>query len=230
MNLKTTILAAGMLAAIAGGPANAALTGSPGDIMSPHVVTFDEFDGLIGVGPTEVGMAATGHSVIFTASTPSTLGAFIADLGTNGLWGAGKIFAATGTGAFPVPPDEPLPIAPGFGLLHYTFTGKVTKGAGAMMNSFDGGSIFMIAYGADTTILEAHVVSVSTPGGFNDGSFFGIVRPGADIRAIAFGGTGLVMDDLVFTTPVPEPETWAMMAAGLGLVGWAAARRRRFGA
>lgn len=27
--------------------------------------------------------------------------------------------------------------------------------------------------------------------------------------------------------PVPEPETWAMLAAGLGLVGWAARRRAR---
>jgi len=218
MNFKTTILAAGVLAALAVGPANAALTSSPGDILSPHAVTFDEFDGLVGVGPTEVGMA-TGHSVVYTASMPSTLGAFIADLGTNGLWGAGKVFAGTGA-----------PDATGFGLLHYTFTDKVTKGAGAMLNSYDGGPILMIAYGADTTILEAHVVSASTPGGFNDGAFFGIVRPGADIRAIAFGGTGVVMDDLVFTTPVPEPETWAMMVAGLGLVGWVAARRRRIGA
>jgi hypothetical protein len=31
----------------------------------------------------------------------------------------------------------------------------------------------------------------------------------------------------VSIAPVPEPETWAMMAAGLGLVGFAARRRSR---
>jgi len=30
-----------------------------------------------------------------------------------------------------------------------------------------------------------------------------------------------------YTAPVPEPETWAMLMAGLGLVGWAARRRRQ---
>jgi len=220
MNFKTTLIAAGVIAATAVAPAQAALTGSVGDILSPHTITFDdaELDGLVGVGPTQVGTSA-GLDVIFTASLESTLGAFVADLGTNGLWGGASPFAATGSAA-----------ATGFGLLHYTVTDKVTSGAGALLNSFDGGPILMIAYGADTTILEAHVVSVSTPGGFNEGSFFGIVRPSADIRAIAFGGNGLVMDDLVLTTPVPEPETWAMMVAGLGLVGWAAARRRKVGA
>jgi hypothetical protein len=37
---------------------------------------------------------------------------------------------------------------------------------------------------------------------------------------IAFHG-----DSIVFA-PVPEPETWAMLLAGLGLVGWMARRRR----
>jgi hypothetical protein len=29
----------------------------------------------------------------------------------------------------------------------------------------------------------------------------------------------------VRTPPVPEPETWAVLLAGLGLVGWAGRRR-----
>jgi hypothetical protein len=32
-----------------------------------------------------------------------------------------------------------------------------------------------------------------------------------------------------FLQPVPEPESYALMLAGLGLVGWAAARRRKVG-
>ncbi|MDP1923817.1 MAG: PEP-CTERM sorting domain-containing protein [Thiobacillus sp.] len=39
------------------------------------------------------------------------------------------------------------------------------------------------------------------------------------------GGGGLV----TLQAPVPEPESWAMLLAGLGLVGWAVARRNRSG-
>lgn len=45
------------------------------------------------------------------------------------------------------------------------------------------------------------------------------------------GPMGLQVDPLAYDprtlAPVPEPETWAMLLAGLGLVGMAAARRRR---
>ena len=42
------------------------------------------------------------------------------------------------------------------------------------------------------------------------------------------GATGLIAArDLVVFTPVPEPETYTMLAAGLGLMGFIAARRRR---
>lgn len=45
---------------------------------------------------------------------------------------------------------------------------------------------------------------------------------------ILVGGdqAGMIPDTSAFTiTPVPEPETYALMLAGLGLVGWAARRR-----
>ena len=51
-----------------------------------------------------------------------------------------------------------------------------------------------------------------------------------DVDAITFipsATTNLLLDDFVFTLPVPEPESYAMLLAGLGVVGFAARRRKR---
>ncbi|OYW36556.1 MAG: hypothetical protein B7Z35_12330 [Hydrogenophilales bacterium 12-61-10] len=56
------------------------------------------------------------------------------------------------------------------------------------------------------------------------------VRP---LEPILVGGGGSVQvsgDGLVtLQAPVPEPESWTMLLAGLGLIGWAVARRNRNG-
>ena len=52
--------------------------------------------------------------------------------------------------------------------------------------------------------------------GINDGSPFG---PDNVVDLVA-------MDDVIYATPVPEPETYAMLLAGLGLLG-AVSRRRK---
>lgn len=41
------------------------------------------------------------------------------------------------------------------------------------------------------------------------------------------GGPAVLQVDLPFTTAVPEPETYALMLAGLGALGFVARRRRR---
>lgn len=40
------------------------------------------------------------------------------------------------------------------------------------------------------------------------------------------GSDGVAMDDFIYSEPVPEPGTWALMAAGLGLLGAGKLRRR----
>jgi hypothetical protein len=48
------------------------------------------------------------------------------------------------------------------------------------------------------------------------------------LRFAAWGydNQGMLLDNVSVTTPVPEPETYAMMLAGLGIIGLMARRRR----
>ena len=57
--------------------------------------------------------------------------------------------------------------------------------------------------------------------------FFGITRSTADIRSLSLSGQGLAADDVTFTSPIPEPEVYAMLLSGLSLMGWMARRRNK---
>ncbi len=58
--------------------------------------------------------------------------------------------------------------------------------------------------------------------------FLGVASDSANIRSVVFtnpapyAGDGIALDDIRVATPVPEPATYALMLAGLGLVGFVA--------
>lgn len=93
----------------------------------------------------------------------------------------------------------------------------------------------LVAYGAGDAVLEELDLPVIDP--TNDGDWRGIAAEGivsAKLYNTAFDvGTDsgsmdyIVLDNFTyFPAAVPEPETYAFMLAGLGVVGWAASRRR----
>ncbi len=205
MKLKLAALTLALAAAL---PAQAALTHNEADITNALVADFENFDGLLSTGPETVAPGIT-----FTGDAGSELGAYIRDLGSNGVWGVGNHFAASGA----------------IGELRFTFA-DLTAGAGAFVNYFAANvfpfSVVVSVYGDNNQILESHTLAIATDEyGYNEGRFLGITRDVADIRSISFKGNGVVVDNLAVSQPVPEPETYALLLAGLGLIGMAARRR-----
>lgn len=207
-------LIAAALAAAATLPAHALLVNDAAAIAGPTMmVDFEAFDGLLGSGPV-----AVAPGVVFTGDSGAELGANNRDLGDNGLWGAIGNFAAGGVA----------------GELRFTFTDGLSSGAGAFVSHYANAAlpfslaVEVSAYGANNQIIETHsftVGALSTD--YNAGQFLGITRAQADIRSISFKGVGVVADNLVLTTPVPEAGTWAMMLAGLVAVGFVGMRQRK---
>lgn len=208
LHLMAAVLAAATL------PAHAVLTTDAGTIAGPTtVVDFEAFDGLLTSGPVSVA-----PGVVFTGDSGAELGANLRDLGDNGIWGVGHLFAAGGVA----------------GELRFTFTDGLSSGAGAFVSHYANTLlpfplvVEVSAYGNNNQIIETHSVTVAASAtDYNAGQFLGIARGQADIRSISFKGLGVVADDLVLTTPVPEPTTWALMLAGLGTVGLVGRRSRR---
>lgn len=211
--MKLRLLAAAVLAAATTLPAHAVLTMNAGSIAGPTITAdFEAFDGLLTSGPVTVA-----PGVVFTGDSGAELGANNRDLGDNGIWGVGNLFAAGGIA----------------GELRFTFTDGLSRGVGAFVSHYANLSLFPLvvevsAYGNNNQIIETHSFTVAaTANDYNAGRFLGITRGQADIRSISFKGLGVVADNLVLTTPVPEPTTWALMLAGLACVGMLRSRRRR---
>lgn len=111
----------------------------------------------------------------------------------------------------------------------WTDVGEVTSGSryvgGVTFEAFDANGASLGSIGPST------LGEFGASGETAEDRFFGVYNPGG-VSRITISMNNSVdweVDHLQYgsTAPIPEPETYALMLAGLGLVGWAARRRAR---
>lgn len=220
MSKSIKFLGLGALLAL-GGAAQAASVQSASGFGPSKVITFNGFDGLITTGEVDVGSAEIGMEVKLSSGPFAELGANNRDLGQNGAWGVFDL----GTGV-----DGNF-LASSFlgkrGELGFSFSTGVQH-VGAYLNQFRAvgvnNALTLLAYDQYGNTLESFTFSIKTDvDGYNATQFLGFSRASADIYGFGVAGNSIVMDNL--TLAVPEPESYALMLAGLGVLGLLSRRR-----
>lgn len=236
--MKFKIVAA-LLTAGAGisGTAQAALLINPNAISNWSVIDFNNLSPAVVVPPglnlnQDVRLTSTASSVV--GEVP------IYNLGGNGVWSsyADPIIPMNGFVASGFQDDEGAPTS---GTLTFRFRDSTTLVAkpvaavGALINSFQSvdnvlnNSVVISANNRFGNPIETYTITPNTlASGYNEGIFYGIRRSQADIYSFTVSDGNLVLDNFRYAAaPVPEPSEYAMLLAGLGMVGMMVSRRRR---
>lgn len=228
MRQVSAIIALG-LASLAFQAQSAVIT-NPAQVPGTHqVIDFNNEDGLfIGAGS---GYTVGTPSVTFSSLDGDfTVGQRIAtDLGINGSWGAGKSFLSFDT-------IGEMTLRIDFGNLRTrAFTADFSLYEQAGVHSL----LTVTAYGVDGSSSSFTLGGFSTSlGGVDlddnaliDSTNYAITQglrlAHADIAYITIKGDGVVLDNFTLTTPVPEPQTYALMLAGMGVLAFVARRRQQ---
>jgi hypothetical protein len=230
MKLKQTLAAAAIAAALPGA-ASAAVLLDPTVYTNWTIESFDAIDPAVVVPvlsatpPFFSSYTLPGHagpSVTMTATIFAQVGQIgIYELQDNGVWGAGNGFVGTD---FQLGPS---------GEVTFVFSSPVAT-VGAIMNALQptgmaGNALNMSIRNQNGGIIESSTFTPDTdPLGYNEGQFAGFTRNSADIYSFTVNDGKFVMDDLRWAVaPIPEPGEYAMMLAGLGMLGMMMRRRRQ---
>ncbi|MBV6325000.1 PEP-CTERM sorting domain-containing protein [Duganella sp. HSC-15S17] len=104
---------------------------------------------------------------------------------------------------------------------------QAVAGVGAFFNYVPVyyGPATIAVYDATHTLIESTTLTFTTNGGQNQGEFHGFLESAPSISFLTMSGAYIGATGFAVQA-VPEPETYAMLLTGLGLLGVAARRRK----
>ena len=199
--MKLTLIAAAAL--LSTSLAHAALltgtpsTGGPAN-MTPVFGTLIDFDDVA----TGSSLAANHYAGMGVTSITNTLGPA---LGYYGSSQSGINYVGTGAGE-----GWAADILIEFAFLQDAVGLGIAGPTGLQFDLLD----------ANKNVLEGY--NLSSP----SNAYYYVNRMTADTKFLRVQGNFIAIDDLQFAPNIPEPETYALMLAGLGVVGFMARRRK----
>lgn len=187
-----------------------------------QVINFESEDGhIIGGSIPGADTSWSALGLTFTADDQFTVGQYVSDLSQNGLWGGnGNHFLSFDKlGSMALTVSFGGLKTSGFAFDYSIYEENAAGGASLTVEAFDINGLQLGSY--STSVAPAFGLDT-----YNQFSTTGWVESSASIASIRISGDGVVLDNLTFTTPVPEASTYAMLLAGLGLMGFLARRRK----
>ncbi|MDP9046356.1 MAG: PEPxxWA-CTERM sorting domain-containing protein [Pseudomonadota bacterium] len=181
-------------------------------------------------------LAAISAQAVVTGTTGSAGGSFLTlshsgDLGGIAQFSGDFDVLSASNGSF----TKPVGTVGNYVGVEGDATAKLTFGSGVSYLSFLWGSadsyneLWITESNGKTTKFTAAGLGLSPVNGTGGGQYVEFTDIGSTIKSLKYANapkTNSFETANYSVTPVPEPETYALMLAGLGMVGFIARRRR----
>jgi hypothetical protein len=175
-------------------------------------------------GPVDIAPGIT-----WTADGVSRPGVFGYDRGygfsSNGSWGSGLSMIGTDGSRAGMRIDFSAPVAGVGAYMNYS----PNQGDPAVISIFDSTDALLESYTLNFALDTSQVGVNTTRAGYNLGEFHGFLQSTNNISYMTLSGSyiGAANLETVSVAAIPEPETYALMAAGLGALAFVARRRKQ---
>ncbi len=215
---KSLALAAALVAASAAHAVPVVALAGSTTYAIPEVNLFTNGPETIAPGITWTANGGATHASVFGYS-----GGY--GFAVNGTWGAGLPMIGSDSETAGMRIDFAAPVAGVGAYMNYA----PDQGDPAVISIFDSADTLLESYTLSFIVDTSLVGLNTTQVGYNLGEFHGFLQSTNNISYMTLSGSyiGAANLETVSVGAIPEPETYALMMAGLGVMAFVARRRKQ---